>query len=395
MTFERIILLVLDSVGIGASPDAGKFGDESAHTLGHIAESQGGLHLPVLEKIGLGRIAPLAGVKAVVSPLGSYGKMTEISHGKDTTSGHWELAGCPVFHEFPVYPNGFPDDFIHKLESKIGRRVLGNKPASGTEIIDELGEEHLKTGAPIVYTSADSVLQIAAHEAVISLEELYSICRIAREEVCIGPHEVGRVIARPFVGEVGHFVRTANRHDYSVEPLGTTVLDLLAAHQFEVTGIGKIGDIFVQRGLTASHRTTSNQDGMQKCNEILKKVKQPGLIMANLVDFDSQYGHRRNPAGYKAALEAFDTDLAALLPLITPQDLLMITADHGCDPTAVGSDHTREFVPLLVYSPGAPATSLGIRTSFADVGATIAENFALPPLDYGQSFLSQIVRDPI
>ncbi|MBU2700988.1 phosphopentomutase [Sporomusaceae bacterium BoRhaA] len=392
--FHRIILIVLDSVGIGALPDAADFGDENVHTLGHIARSQGGLILPSLESLGLGCIESLCGVSCPLEPRGCYGKLAEISRGKDTTSGHWEMAGCPVFIAFPVYPKGFPPDIVAAFEQLTGYKMLGNQVASGTEIIAEFGEVHMRTGQPIVYTSADSVLQIAAHEETFGLDELYRICKITRKEICIGDHQVGRIIARPFIGTPGNFVRTPNRHDYSIFPPAPTVLDLLKKQEFSVLGVGKIGDIFAQRGLTQSVSTQSNHDGMQRLSALMKTEIQQGLIMANLVEFDSQYGHRRNPAGYKAALEEFDQDLAVLIRQLDSNDLLIITADHGCDPTATGSDHTREYVPLIVYAEGLESHNLGVRSTFADIGATIAENF-LPESDlpYGTSFLQQLVKD--
>lgn len=391
--FHRVILIVLDSVGIGALPDAATFGDENVHTLGHIARSQGGLILPSLESLGLGCIENLSGLSCSLEPRGCYGKLAEISRGKDTTSGHWEMAGCPVFISFPVYPQGFPPEVVAAFEQLTGYKMLGNQVASGTEIIAELGEEHMRTGQPIVYTSADSVLQIAAHEETFGLDELYRICKLTRQEICIGEHQVGRIIARPFVGTPGNFVRTPNRHDYSIFPPAPTVLDLLKKQDFSVIGVGKIGDIFAQRGLTQSVLTKSNHDGMQKLMGLVKTEIQQGLIMINLVEFDSHYGHRRNPAGYKAALEEFDHDLTELMGALDARDLLIITADHGCDPTAPGSDHTREYVPLIVYTEGIQSCDLGVRSTFADIGATIAENFSLESaLPYGTSFLRQLVR---
>lgn len=388
MRFKRMILIVLDSVGIGAMSDAKQFGDEGAHTLGHIASAQGGLSLPNLESLGLGAIEPILGLKPQAQ-LGCYGKMNELSSAKDTTSGHWEISGCPVFKPFPTYPQGFPPEVIEKFTQVTGYEVIGNKPASGTEIITELGPEHLKTGKLIVYTSADSVLQIAAHEEVIPVEKLYEICRQVRSEVCIGPHAVGRIIARPFIGEAGRFVRTPKRHDFSLPPQGRTVLDDLRESHAQVIGVGKISDIFAGQGLTESFPTTSNHDGMEKVEQCLTRPFE-GLLFANLVDFDSSYGHRRNAAGYAEALAQFDQDLGALLPKLKETDLLIITADHGCDPTASGSDHTREYVPLLVYTPNLITKNLGIRSTFADIGATIAENFSLPLLPYGASFLTEL-----
>lgn len=393
--FQRVILIVLDSVGIGALPDASAFGDANAHTLGNVARSQGGLVLPSLGSLGLGCIESLPGVDCPRTPRGCYGKMKELSLGKDTTSGHWEMTGCPVFTVFPVYPQGFPADIVEKFEKITGYKMLGNQVASGTEIIAELGAEHIRTGYPIVYTSADSVLQIAAHEETFGLEELYRICKLTREQICVGEHRVGRVIARPFVGLPGSFTRTPNRHDYSILPPAPTVLDLLKEADLSVIGVGKIGDIFAQRGLHQSILTISNHDGMVKLGAILAEQQQRGLIMVNLVEFDSHYGHRRNPAGYKQALEEFDQDLTALLSQLSAADLLIITADHGCDPTAPGTDHTREYVPLLVTSVGLQSLDLGIRSTFADIGATIADNFSLAAGPYGTSFLKQLVRNEL
>lgn len=387
--FKRVIIIVMDSVGAGALPDAAEYGDLGANTLGNIARSQGGLFLPTLADLGLGHILPLAGVDAATAPLASYGKMAEISHSKDTTSGHWEIAGCPLFTSFPVYPHGFPVEVIDKITSLTGRAVIGNKPASGTEIIAELGEEHLRTGALIVYTSADSVLQIAAHEAVVPLEELNAIARQVREQVCIGPHAVGRVITRPFIGEPGRFVRTANRHDFSFEPPAPTMLDSLKAAGRQVIGVGKIGDIFAGRGLTASYPSKSNDHGLQITAGLLRESA-PGLIFVNLVEFDSVYGHRNDSKGYAQALQRLDGQLALMLPLIGRDDLLILTADHGCDPTRPGTDHTREYVPLLAYAGGRPGRDLGVRATYADAAATVLENFALPPLAHGRSFLSEI-----
>lgn len=384
--FDRILIIVLDSVGIGALPDAAEYGDEGANTLGHIAELRDGLHLPTLASLGLGCIEPIIGVPCAENPLASYGKLAEMSKGKDTTTGHWELAGAPVSHPFPYYPNGFPAEVMDKFAALTGRTALGNKVASGTEIIEELGEEHMRTGQPIVYTSADSVFQIAAHEQIIPLTELYAMCKIAREQILIGEHAVGRIIARPFIGTPGAFTRTTNRHDYSLEPQGDTMLDRVKAAGLSCVGIGKIGDIFAQRGLTASYPTKSNQHGMDLIEKVLGQIGR-GLIMANLVEFDSNFGHRRDIEGYAAALEEFDMRLADLLPKFGAGDLLIITADHGCDPTAHGSDHTREYVPLLVFNPGRNGQPLGIRKTFADVSASVLENFALAPLRYGSSFL--------
>ncbi|WP_371370808.1 phosphopentomutase [Sporomusa aerivorans] len=394
--FKRIFVIVLDSVGIGAMPDAHEYGDAGANTLVHIAEHEGGLALPVLTSMGLGLIEPIAGVPAVSRPIAAFGKMAELSIGKDTTSGHWELAGYPVFTSFPVYPQGFPPEVIERFKYYTGLDVLGNKAASGTEIMAELGEEHMHTGRPIVYTSADSVFQIAAHEEIIPLERLYELCRITREKVCIGDHAVGRIIARPFVGEPGKFSRTPNRHDYSLEPQSDTVLDMMKKAGLTVVGVGKIADIYAHRGLTQTYPTKSNQHGMELVLRLAEEHLPEGIIMTNLVDFDSIYGHRNDITGYAKALEEFDSALAGLLTKIKDDDLLLITADHGCDPTRPGTDHTREYVPLLAYSrhlaKAKQPLHLGVRSTFADVGATVADNFGLAPLAYGQSFLKDLLR---
>lgn len=394
--FKRIFVIVLDSVGIGAMPDSDQYGDSKANTLVHIAEHVGGLNLPVMASMGLGFIQSIAGVPADCRPIAAFGRMSELSKGKDTTSGHWELAGCPLFTSFPVYPNGFPPELIEKFKLFTGLDLLGNKAASGTEIIVELGEEHIRTGKPIVYTSADSVFQIAAHEEIIPLEKLYEICKITREKICVGDHAVGRVIARPFIGKPGNFVRTANRHDYSLEPQSPTVLDILKQEGFAVVGIGKIADIYANRGLTQSYPTKSNKHGMEILTDLADKKLPNGLIMINLVEFDSMYGHRNDARGYALALEEFDKALGNLQSKLTADDLLIITADHGCDPTIPGTDHTREYVPILAYHHGLKhkkqSINLGVRSTFADVGATIAANFSLSPLAYGQSFLNDLLR---
>lgn len=388
--FKRVIIVLIDSVGIGALPDAAEYGDAEANTLGNIARLQGGLFLPSLEEMGLGLIAPLAGVNPPAKPIGWFGKMAEVSNGKDTTTGHWEMAGCPLYQPLPLYPHGFPEDVVRKITEVIGRPILGNKAASGTEIIAELGAEHMKTGKPIVYTSADSVLQIAAHEEIIPLQELYAMGKDVRERVCVGEHSVGRVIMRPFVGEPGSFKRTANRHDYSLQPPSLTVLDHLKASGREVIGIGKIADIFADRGITKTYPTKSNDHGMRVLLQLMCQSKQEGLIFINLVEFDSVYGHRNDVDGYARALQRFDAQLSIVLATLDDSDLLIVTADHGCDPTVAGTDHTREYVPLLVYYKGCHGGNIGVRESFADVGATIAEIFSLPRLSIGRSFLDEI-----
>lgn len=388
--FERVIILILDSVGAGALPDAAEYGDLGADTLGNIARCHGGLFLPTLAGLGLGRIRPVGGVAAVDRPAASYGKMASISRGKDTTTGHWEMAGCPVLTPFPLYPDGFPGEVAERITALTGRAVLGNKAASGTEIIAELGAEHMRTGALIVYTSADSVLQIAAHEGVVPVAELNAIGRLVRDEVCVGAHAVGRVITRPFVGEPGRFSRTANRHDFSLTPPGPTMFDRLTAAGRRTVGVGKISDIYAGRGVTASYPTKGNDDGMATLSALVREEKGAALIMANLVDFDSIYGHRNDCTGYAKALERVDGQLTLLLPLLSDGDLLIITADHGCDPTVPGTDHTREYVPLLAYARGRAGRDLGVRATFADVAATVAENFGVAPLEYGKSFLGEI-----
>ncbi|MEF3301883.1 phosphopentomutase [Paenibacillus sp. GYB003] len=390
MAFKRIALIVLDSVGIGEAPDAGRFGDAGAHTLGHIAETVPGFAVPNMEKLGLGNIAPLPRIGPVAVPEAYYGKMTEVSVGKDTMTGHWELMGLRVTIPFRTYPEGFPEPLIRKFEEATGRKAIGNKPASGTAILDELGEEQMRTGAWIVYTSADSVFQIAAHEDVIPLEELYRACRIARE-LTLGEYAVGRIIARPYVGKPGEFARTPNRHDYAVKPPAPTVMNRLKDAGFDCIAIGKINDIYSGEGVTSAVPTKSNEHGIE---ETIRTLGRPfrGMAFTNLVDFDSLYGHRRDPEGYARALMAFDARLPELMSRIGEDDLLVITADHGNDPTHSGTDHTREYVPLLVWSPVLKSPrSLGVRATFADLGATVADNFGLPAPEHGASFLAELV----
>ena len=387
--FERIIWIVLDSVGIGALPDAGDYGDTGRNTLGHIAESRP-LTLPNLVRMGLANIAPLAHLTPSSPPIGAYGKGATHSPGKDTTTGHWEMAGIWLPQAFPVYPHGFPAEVINEFERQIGRKTLGNKPASGTEIIKELGEEHVRTGKPIVYTSGDSVFQVAAHEDVIPIAELYRMCEIARK-ILDGPHRVGRVIARPFAGPVGNFARTPRRHDYAVEPPKPMLLDVLAERRVPVFGIGKIHDIYNGRGVGDYVTTKSNADGMEKLTAAVRERKN-GLIFCNLVDFDMLHGHRKDVEGFAKSLEEFDLLLGRFLPLLRASDLLMITADHGCDPDPrwPTTDHSREYVPIVAYSPGSGAgVNLGVRETLADMGQTIAETFggAIPR---GKSFLSEL-----
>lgn len=386
--FKRVILIVLDSVGVGELPDAYKFGDEGSNTLGHVTEKTG-VELPNMGRLGLGNIIPLKSVPENPNAIGGYGKMAEKSAGKDTTTGHWEITGLFIEKPFPTYPHGFPEEIIKEFEKRIGRKVLGNKPASGTEIIKELGEEHVKTGFPIVYTSADSVFQVAAHEDVIPLEELYRICEIARE-ILKDDHAVGRVIARPFTGTPGNFVRTGNRRDFSLKPFEPTVLDMLKEEGYEVFAIGKIEDIFAGQGITEKNHTTNNDEGITATIKAMDDIKN-GLIFTNLVDFDMLYGHRNDVEGYAKALKHFDNRLQEIMEKLTKEDLLIITADHGCDPTTPSTDHSREYVPLLVYSPlMAYGVNLGVRSTYSDVAATIAEIFKVGPTKHGTSFLREL-----
>ena len=385
---KRVVLVVLDSVGIGALPDAHKYGDEGSNTLVNVAKAVGGLNLPNLRKMGLGNIEHILGVDSVDKPTASHGKMNKRSAGKDTTTGHWEIAGITLDKPFPVFPNGFPEEFIKEFQKRIGREILGNKAASGTQIIEELGEEHMKTQKPIVYTSADSVFQVAAHEEVIPLDELYNICKTARE-MLTGELAVGRVIARPFIGKPGNFKRTPNRHDFSLEPPGKTILDLMVEHNYEVIAVGKVIDIFAGRGITEHKHTKNNMDGVDKTLCYLKKDFS-GMIFANLIDFDQLYGHRNDVYGYAKALEEFDARIPEIVSALNEGDLLILTADHGCDPTHPGTDHTREYVPLLVYGHYVQkGVNLGVRDTFADVAATAADIFSIP-FDVGNSFLSEV-----
>ncbi len=389
--FKRIHIIVLDSLGIGEAQDAADFDDAGADTFGHIAEACDGLKLPQLQQLGAGNIRPLHKIAATQRPQAYYAALREGSKGKDTMTGHWEMMGLQIDTPFRVFPNGFPDELIKRIEAKTGRKVIANKPASGTEIIDELGEEHLKTGALIVYTSADSVLQIAAHEEIVPLPELYEICEFCREITRHEPYMLGRIIARPFVGTAGNFKRTSNRHDYALKPFGRTVLDELKSGGFEVIALGKINDIFDGEGVTRAVRTVSNMDGMDKCIATLEEDF-TGLSFLNLVDFDALYGHRRDAKGYGAALEEFDARLPEVMARLSEDDLLILTADHGNDPCYKGTDHTREDVPLLVYSPRFKdgGARLAARNHFADIGATIAENFAVKAPAYGVSFLAEL-----
>jgi phosphopentomutase len=391
--FERIILVVLDSVGIGELPEASDYGDVGRNTLGHIAESRP-LKLPNLLRLGLGNIAPLAHLSAASNPQAAFGKGATYSPGKDTTTGHWEMAGVWLAQAFPVYPHGFPRELIQTFESRIGRGTLGNKPASGTEILAELGDEHVRSGKPIVYTSGDSVFQIAAHEDVITVQELYRMCEIARE-LLDGPHRVGRVIARPFTGGAGKFIRTSRRHDYAVDPPKPMLMDVLQEKNVPVYGVGKIHDIYNGRGVEQYVTTKNNVDGMEKLTQAVEQRKN-GLIFCNLVDFDMLYGHRKDVEGFAKSLEEFDELLGDFLTRLQRTDLLIITADHGCDPDPrwPTTDHSREYVPILAYSLAYSSAeprgiNLGIRQTLADMGQTIAENFGGKIL-HGKSFLREI-----
>ena len=387
MTFQRIVWVVLDSVGVGEMPDAADYGDAGSDTIGNIARARP-LALPNLCRLGLANIRPIEGLAPDPEPLGCYGRAALASPGKDTTTGHWEMVGIHLDRPFPLYPSGFPPEVMEQFERRAGRRSLGNIPASGTEIIAQLGHEHMRTGSPIVYTSADSVFQIAAHEEVIPLAELYRMCEIARE-ILRGPHEVGRVIARPFVGAPGAFRRTTNRHDYAVPPPAGMLLDRLAERGVIVASVGKIYDIFLGRGIRPHAQAKSNAEGMTKTLEMMDAVE-AGLIFTNLVDFDMLYGHRNDVEGYARALEEADAWIARLLARLRPRDLVIFTADHGCDPTTPSTDHSREYVPVLAFGPGARrGVNLGTRASLADMGQTIAENFGAR-LANGASFLAAL-----
>lgn len=388
--FDRIHLIVLDSVGIGEAPDAADFDDIGSDTLGHIARECGGLNMPNMAALGLSNIREIEGVPASDKPRAYYTKMQEASNGKDTMTGHWEIMGLYIDTPFRVFPDGFPDELIQRIEEKTGRKVIGNKPASGTEIIEELGEEHVKTGALIIYTSADSVLQIAAHEDIVPLKELYGICEFCREITLEDPYMLGRIIARPFIGEVGSFKRTANRHDYALKPFGRTTMNEMKDAGLDVIALGKISDIYDGEGITKAVRTVSNMDGMDKMVQTLGESFK-GLSFLNLVDFDAVYGHRRDPKGYGQALEDYDRRLPEVFEKMTENDLLIITADHGNDPTYKGTDHTREYVPLLVYSPRfKEGKELPLRKTFADIGATVADNFGVKLPEHGTSFLNDL-----
>jgi len=389
--FKRVVWIVLDSVGVGAMPDAARYGDAGSDTLGNIARIRG-LNVPNLCDLGLGNLKPIPELMQASEPEGSYGRCTLASPGKDTTTGHWEMAGIHLAKPFPLFPDGFPPAVMDEFERQTGRSAIGNKAASGTEIIKELGEEHVRTGSPIVYTSADSVFQIAAHEDVIPLWELYRMCEIARD-ILRGPFEVGRVIARPFEGFPGDFRRTTNRHDYAVPPPKGMLLDRLADAKAPVYSVGKIFDVFLGRGIEDHVKTKSNADGMAKTLEAMESQDR-GLIFVNLVDFDQQYGHRNDVEGYGNALEEFDRWLPSLRAALRPADLAILTADHGCDPTTPSTDHSREYTPLLVFGPHVKAgVDLGLRATLSDIGQTVADNFGTA-IGQGTSFLGQIGPGP-
>jgi phosphopentomutase len=385
--FGRVIWIVLDSVGIGEMPDAAAYGDAGSDTLGNIARKRT-LHLPNMAKLGLGNIKALANIQPAEHPAAAYGRCALASPGKDTTTGHWEMAGIHLEKPFPIYPRGFPPEIMQEFERRIGRGTLGNKAASGTEIIKELGEEHMRTGRPIVYTSADSVFQVAAHEEVIPLWELYKICETARD-LLRGPYQVGRVIARPFLGQTGAFTRTPNRHDYAVPPPQGMLLDQLEANQVRVFSVGKIFDVFLGRGIQDHEKTKNNTDGMAKTLAAMDELDR-GLLFVNLVDFDQQYGHRNDVEGYAGALEEFDGWLPSLHAKLAQDDLVILTADHGCDPTTPSTDHSREYVPLLAYGTRhSEGVNLGVRPTLSDIGQTVADNFGAH-ISKGESFLETV-----
>ena len=388
---KKVIWIVLDSVGMGALPDADKYGDVGSNTIGNVSKYNGGLKLPNMESLGLGLIDGMENINKVNNPIGCYGKLHESSNGKDTVTGHWEMVGVKTEVAFPTYPNGFPKDLIEEFEAKTGKKVIGNKVASGTEILDELGEEQLKTGALIVYTSADSVFQIAAHEELIPLDDLYKYCEIARE-MLHGDRKVARVIARPYIGEPGNFNRTPNRKDYALVPPHETTLDILKAAGVPVMAVGKIEDIFSGKGITHAVHTKDNMDGVDKTLDYMKESTS-GLIFTNLVDFDSKWGHRNNAKAYGEGLEAFDQRLKEIINNMKEEDVLFITADHGCDPTFPGTDHTREYVPFLAYGKSLKeGYNLGIKMGFYSMGQTICDIFNTEKIQNGESFLKEILK---
>ena len=391
-TINRVILIVMDSVGVGNAPDAKKYNDEGTNTVGNIVKEIPNLQLPNLCSLGLSEIVRNLQYNGKI--IGTYGLANEVSSGKDTTSGHWEIAGLTVKQPFPTYPNGFPDTIIKEFEEKIGTKVIGNKPASGTAIIDELGDEHVKTGFPIVYTSGDSVFQLAAHEEIIPLNKLYEFCSIARE-ILKDSHAVGRVIARPFLGNSGNYARTANRKDFSLKPFRPTMLDYIKQSGKHVKAVGKVSEIYAEQGITESVKTASNKDGIEKTIQFIKNPFE-GLLFINLVDFDTLFGHRRDVQGYANALREFDAAIPDIIESMQDTDVLIITADHGNDPTASGTDHTREQVPILIYGKSVQkGINIGVRSSFADMGASITEMLGVNQPLSGESFLEEIIQTPI
>ena len=389
---RRVIVIVLDGVGVGALPDAERFGDAGADSLGNTARAVGGLRLPLLEGLGLGNIAPVEGLSENLDAAASWGRMAERSPGKDSTSGHWELMGCPLDRPFPLYPKGFPGEIIGRFERATGMAVLGNRPASGTEIIELLGEEHMRTGSPIVYTSADSVFQIAAHEEVISPDRLYLLCRIARD-ILTGPHAVGRVIARPFIGRPGSFTRTKGRRDFSLPPPEPTLLDRCSTRGYRVVTVGKIDQLFAGRGIDEAVAAADNEESMLAASRFVRDGRPFSLLFINLIDFDMLWGHRRDAVGYARALERFDAWLGGFIEILEPGTLLFLTSDHGCDPTMKGSDHTREYVPLLALGrDSVRGVDIGTRESFSDLAATIADHFGIEEVP-GKSFLDLIPHE--
>lgn len=388
---NRVVLIVMDSVGAGELPDAKLYNDEGSNTLGNISKKVGGLKLPNLQKLGLGNIDGIKGFEGEKKPVGSYGRSLEKSPGKDTTTGHWEIAGLILDQAFPTYPDGFPQDVISEFEKRIGTKSIGNYPASGTVIIQDLGDEHVKTGYPIVYTSADSVFQIAAHEDVIPLERLYEICQIARD-MLVGEHAVGRIIARPFIGSNGDYKRTTNRRDFSLKPIRKTILNNIVEKGLDVCAVGKIEDIYGGYGITKAVHTKSNMDGVDKTIEYMKEPTK-GLIFTNLVDFDMLYGHRNDVEGYANALREFDAKIPEIIDALRDDDVLIITADHGCDPTTSSTDHSREYIPMLVYGKSIKSgINLGTRESFSDIGKTIGEMLSVQNDISGESFAKGILH---
>lgn len=388
----RIFLIVLDGVGVGALPDAASYHDEGSNTLSNLSKKVHGINLPNLQQLGLGNITPIEGVPPEKNCIGNFGKAIEVSAGKDSTTGHWEIMGVVNEYPFPTYPNGFPDEVIDAFIERTGcKGVLGNKAASGTEIINELGEEHLKTHYPIIYTSADSIFQIAAHEDILPLDELYKMCEIARNKILVGKHRVGRIIARPFIGKKnGSFERTGHRKDFSVDPPSETILDILKKEGFSVAGVGKIEDLFNFHGLTKSIHTPHNQEAMDMILSFSNSIEN-GIIFANLPDFDTMWGHRNNDRDFAKGLETFDRWLPLLYDTLSEKDIVILTADHGCDPTTKSTDHSREYIPIIVYGKGIThSKDLGIRKTFADIGATIADIFQIPNTGKGTSFWNEI-----